>query len=221
MAAMDITSLLDELPADRRLALAYCAAAARADTLAVFLLDLRLSRLIAQKREPLLSQMRLAWWRDRLREEADGFHHDEPVLALLAQWGPAKAGLAALVDGWEVLLNEPPLSDSAIVAFAEGRARAFSLLAEQIGGGDWAGEAHRAGFNWALADLAMHTCDPVEVDQVQTLVAACDWRQPLLPAGLRPLAVLHGLAARKRGSGPLLESISDGLAAMRLGLFGR
>jgi hypothetical protein len=37
--------------------LAYCAAAARADILAVFLLDLRLSRLIAQRREPLLSQM--------------------------------------------------------------------------------------------------------------------------------------------------------------------
>lgn len=218
---MDITSLLDELPADRRLALAYSAAAVRADTLAVFLLDLRLSRLIAQRREPLLTQMRLAWWRDRLREEAPGFHHDEPVLALLADWGSTKAGLAALVDGWEVLLNEPPLSDSAIVAFAEGRARAFALLAERIGDGDRAREAHRAGFNWALADLAMRTSDPVEVNQVQVLAAACDWRRPSLPARLRPLTVLHGLAARKRGSGPLLESIGDGLAAMRLGLFSR
>lgn len=218
---MELAPLLDELPAERRLALAYAPSPVRADTLAVFLLDLRLSRLVAQRREPLLTQMRLAWWRDRLHEEAAGFHHDEPVLALLAQWGKAKAGLSTLVDGWEVLLNDPPLSDSAIVAFADGRARAFALLASQIGAGNSAAEAQRTMYNWALADLAVRTSDPDEVVRVRALAMSCDWRRATLPSALRPLAVLHGLAARKRGSGALLDGFSDGLAAMRLGLLGR
>lgn len=218
---MEFADLLDELPADRRLALAYAPAAVRADTLAVLLLDLRLSRLIAQRREPLLTQMRLAWWRDRLKEGASGFHHDEPVLALLAGWGDVKAELAALVDGWEALLTEPPISDGAIAAFADGRAKAFAALAERFEKQSDAAEAHRAGYNWALADLATRTSDPEEVAQVRSLAADRDWRRANLSSRLRPLAVLHGLAARKRGHGELLASMSDGLAAMRLGLFGR
>jgi len=218
---MELSSLLDELPADRRLALAYAPAAVRADTLAVFLLDLRLSRLIAQGREPLLTQMRLAWWRDRLREEAAGFHHDEPVLGLLAGWGDKKDRLADLVDGWEALLTEPPISDGAIAIFANGRGQAFAALAERFGNQSNAAEAHRAGYDWALADLAMRTSDPEEVAQVQALAASRDWKRADLPSSLRPLTVLHGLAARKRGNGPLLEGIGDGLIAMRLGMFGR
>lgn len=218
---MEFSSLLDELPADRRLALAYAPAAVRADTLAVFLLDLRLSRLIAQGREPLLTQMRLAWWRDRLREEAAGFHHDEPVLGLLAGWADNKTRLADLVDGWEALLTEPPISDGAIATFAYGRGQAFAALAEQFGNQLSTAEAHRAGYNWALADLATRTSDPEEVAQVQALAAARDWKRAVLPSSLRPLTVLHGLAARKRGNGPLLEGIGDGLIAMRLGMFGR
>ena len=101
---MELSPLLDELPADRRLALAYAPGIARADSLAVFLLDQRLSRLVSQQREPLLTQMRLAWWRDRLGEEVSGFHHDEPVLALLAGWGEHRQKLIGLVDGWEALL---------------------------------------------------------------------------------------------------------------------
>lgn len=217
---MELSSLLDELPADRRLALAYAPAAARADTLAVLLLDLRLSRLIIQGREPLLTQMRLAWWRDRLREEAGGFHHDEPVLALLADWPGSKVGLVALVDGWEALLADPPISDGVIAAFADGRGHAFASLAERVGAHSEAAEAHRAGYNWALADLAARTADAEEVAQVQALAAARDWVRPRLSAKLRPLAVLHGLAARKRGTGALLSGPRDGLAAMRLGLLG-
>lgn len=218
---MELAPLLDELPADRRLALAYASAAVRRDILAVLLLDLRLSRLIAQGREPLLTQMRLAWWRDRLREDASGFHHDEPVLALLSDWGQGKSQLTGLVDGWEALLTDPPINDGAIITFADGRGSAFAALARQLGTNGLAEEAHRAGFNWALADLASRTSDAEEVAQVQRLAAARDWARPGLPASLRPLTVLHGLAARKRGNGALLEGIADGLAAIRLGLLGR
>jgi len=218
---MEPAALLDELPPDRRLALAYAPAATRADCLAVFSLDLRLSRLLAQQREPMLTQMRLAWWRDRLSEEATGFHHDEPVLALLAPWGAQRAQLTALVDSWEALLAEPPLADFAVRNFAQGRAAAFTALAERAGAAGQAEEAARAGFNWALADLAAHISDPEELAVVKALIQTRDWSRPRIGKHLRPLALLHGLAARQRGNGALLGGIRDGLAAIRLGLLGR
>lgn len=218
---MDIASLLDELPAERRLALAYAPTAFRANNLVVILLDLRLSRLVAQRREPLLTQMRLAWWRDRLNEEPTGFHHDEPLLDLLKGWGPTRARLTALVDGWEALLVDPPITDGAIDLFAKGRGQAFAALAERCGVQGFADEARRAASNWALADLAARSADPTEAAQVQRTAAAADWKTPKLPRALRPLAVLHGLAARKQGKGPLVANISDGFAAMRLGILGR
>lgn len=218
---MDFAALLDELPAERRLALAYAPAAYRQDNLAVFLLDLRLSRLVAQRREPLLTQMRLAWWRDRLGEEPSGFHHDEPILRLLEDWGPHRAQLTALVDGWEALLVDPPITGAAIDIFAKGRAKAFTVLAARTGAAAFADEAGRAASNWALADLAARSSDLGEAEQVQHIAGTADWARPRLPRALRPLAVLHGLAARKRGKGPLLDGIGDAFAAMRLGMFGR
>lgn len=218
---MDLAPLFDELPAERRLALAYAPVNFRADTLAVFLLDLRLSRLVGQRREPLLTQMRLAWWRDRLLEEPSGFHHDEPLLRLLESWGPLRKQLIGLVDGWEALLVDPPIPDGAVRLFAEGRGQAFAALAERGGSGAYAPEAHRAAANWALADLAAKSSDPKEAARVQSLAAGANWQRPKLPRVLRPLAVLHGLASKKRGNGPLVANVSDALVAMRLGIFGR
>lgn len=218
---MELAPLLDELPPDRRLALAYAKPRVRNDALAIFLLDLRLSRLIAQRREPLLTQMRLAWWRDRLNEAPREFHHDEPVLALLADWGDRRRDLIALIDGWESLLAEPSIGDAVIDTFALGRAQAFAALARRQGCTSAAGEAARAGFNWALADLAARVSDAEEALFIRERLARQDWAAVRLPASLRPLAVLYGLARRKRGDGPLLDGIADGLAAVRLGLFGR
>ncbi len=217
---MELSPLLDELPADRRLALAYAPGIARADSLAVFLLDQRLSRLVSQQREPLLTQMRLAWWRDRLGEEVSGFHHDEPVLALLAGWGEHRQKLIGLVDGWEALLTDPPISETAIATFAHGRAQAFAALAGQLGLVDYAEEARRAAGNWALVDLAIHIGDPAETALVQDMIARQNWKPAKLHGKLRPLAVLHGLALRKKGAEPLLAGWRDGLLAVRLGLFG-
>lgn len=218
---MDLSPLLEELPAERRLALAYAPAAFRADSLAVFLLDLRLSRLVAQRREPLLTQVRLAWWRDRLSEEPTGFHHDEPLLRLLEDWGQTRAQLTALVDGWEALLTDPPITAQAIHLFAQGRGQAFAALAERCGQARYGQEALRTGSNWALADLAVRISDPAEARHVQSIAAAADWQRPRLPRVLRPLVVLHGLASRRMGQDRPAAPITDFIAAMRLGILGR
>lgn len=218
---MDPADLLDELPADRRLALAYAPKSARSAVLGLFLLDLRLSRIVSQAREPMLGQMRLAWWRDRLGEPLERSPAGEPLLALLASWGEQRAGLVPLVDGWEALLGDTVIEASELEAFAAGRGEAFALLAGVLGFADAASEARRAAHNWALADLAANLGKSDETGLVLDLAIARDWRPVRLPRALRPLAILHGLARRKRGAGQILAGIGDGLSAVRLGLFGK
>ena len=60
-----------------------------------------------------------------------------------------------------------------------------------------------------------------QVAVVKALIHTRDWSRPRIGKHLRPLALLHGLAARQRGNGALLGGIRDGLAAIRLGLLGR
>jgi phytoene synthase len=63
---MDFSQLAATLPIERRLALAYAPGRARAATLGLFALDAALGNLVRAAREPLLGQMRLAWWREEL-----------------------------------------------------------------------------------------------------------------------------------------------------------
>ena len=83
------------------------------------------------------------------------------------------------------------------------------------------------GQSWALADIASHLSDQREREAVLSLVRAQDWRWQPLPRKLRPLAVLHGLAARTNwhdaAMSPQTISLSPGalLAAVRIGITGR
>lgn len=216
---MDLAALIAELPIERRLALSYAPKAAQQPTAALFVLDGRLARIVSQGREPMLVQMKLAWWRDRLGEPAGASDRGEPLLKLFAEWGEGRHRLVALVDGWEALLSEPPLPDQAIEDFANGRAEACAALADVLLVGP--GDAARAGRNWALAELASRIDSADEAESVRELAAKAEWAPTKLPRALRPLAVLHGLARRQQGRGPLLSGPRDFLFALRLGLFGR
>lgn len=170
-------------------------------------LDTRLAQVVREAREPMLAQIRLAWWRDRLTEPADKRPAGEPLLALLGDDG---AVFAPLVDGWEALLGDAPLPQSAIGAFVQGRANALGGLAERL---DKSREpSEQVGRSWALADLASRLSHPEERAHVAALTASSGI--PRLPREMRPLVVLHGLAIRNR-NGP-----SALLVAMRLGIFG-
>ncbi len=216
---MDLPDLISELPIERRLALSYAPKDAREPTAALFVLDGRLARIVSQGREPMLVQMKLAWWRDRLGESVEAGDRGDPLLKLFADWGPARQRLVALVDGWEALLSEPPLPDAAIAAYADGRAEACGALAVRLG--VETADTCRAGRNWALAELASRIDSPEEATRVRQTAEQADWSRPKLPRALQSLLVLHGLAKRRRGTGPLLSGPSDFFCAMRLGLFGR
>ncbi|MBU1756741.1 MAG: hypothetical protein KJ703_07135, partial [Alphaproteobacteria bacterium] len=57
-----------ELALAPRIALGWTTDPVRTVLVPLFTLDERLARIVATVREPLLAQMRLAWWRDRLGE---------------------------------------------------------------------------------------------------------------------------------------------------------
>jgi phytoene synthase len=201
----------------QRLALAHAPRSTRAPILALLALDTRLSGFVRRGHEPLLAQMRLAWWRDTLGASRETWPRGDPLLDLLAGWRAPEA-LVALVDGWEALLGEQ-LDDPAIRDFAGGRQKAWQALAFETASGGSAGPAARY---WALADLAANLSDAGE----RARVIECARGEPFAPPGgraLRPLAILGGLGRRAlaRGGRPLLDGRVSALAALRLGLLGR
>ena len=210
---------MSELPAPQRLALAYASSRSRPPWLALLQLDARLAAMLRGRREPIATQLRLAWWRETLRRPPGEWPAGEPVLDALRCWRDP-SGLAALAEGWEALLSER-LAAREIAEFVDGRGRAFACLAEELGvmGVDDAAGAARI---WALADLAANISDGAE----RELVVEYGRRlgcPPRLSASLRPLAVLAalGAAALGRGGGELLAGPGSALLALRTGLTGR
>ena len=208
----------EELDPATRIALAYAPAPVRAGFAGIFLLDHVLRHATSGGREPMLKQIRLAWWRDELarlaNEKANPPH---PVLRHLAHHWRSEAGaLAALVDAWEELATG---NDFAIGAERVAKARGEAMASLAPGGAH--GRCLEAAQCWSRVDLAGFAPDLAVRESLLTAAAAMP---PVrLPAILRPLAVLDGLARRslKRGGAALMGDRLSPLAAMRLGIFGR
>lgn len=217
---MDFSQLVDTLPIERRLALAYAPGRARTATLGLFALDATLGNLVRGAREPLLGQMRLAWWREQLGKSAAQRAQGEPVLALLEQVPHLGQGLQCLVDGWEVLLGEAPIPQTELAKFTAARGEACAALAVAVGAEGHADLARGCGNEWALAELASRLSDPQEREFALEIAGAASWQAAVLPRSLRPLKILHSLAIRSKGHSPLLSRRRDILTAFRLGLLG-
>ncbi|MES2095429.1 MAG: squalene/phytoene synthase family protein [Pseudomonadota bacterium] len=198
-----------------RLAIGYAPAHRRAALVALFALDAALGQVLRTTREPMVGQMRLAWWREALARLDAAPPPGEPVLQALAvdvvPAGLTGAMLAELVDGWEPLLGD--IDDTAIAAHASRRGAAlFTLAGTLLGAGD-RDPLTLAGQGWALADLAANLSDPALVGTVRASA------ESLLTAAIghrwsrngRPLGAMT-LIARTKASG------SDGVSTVfRLG----
>lgn len=211
---------LSELPLEQRVALSYQRGAAREASLTLLALDNRLARAVRQAGEPVIAQMKLAWWRDRLGQTPALWPQGEPLLDRLRNWPDSPATLVALVDGWEALLAET-LDLGVLDEFSRGRARAWRSLAEGIGAGR-AEAVECAAVQWALADLSLKLGASEEASSARTHLGEVADPGPL-PGALRSLAVLRGLALRAvdRGSREVLDGPRALLAALRIGLAGR
>lgn len=210
------------LPTAQRLALSYAPARSRAPTLSLLALDARLDGLVRQAREPLLAQIRLAWWRDRLSENPENWPGGEPLLAALAESWKSPHALVGLVDGWEAMLGE--VAPEAVGQLANARADAWVTLHRELGCREDMNATALAGNRWATVDACAHLPDPADRKAARSLVdEALRNTKISLPRLLRPLAVLDTLARRslRRQDGGLLGGPPDLAAAIRVGLLGR
>jgi len=186
-----------DLDPDRILALSYMSTRRRPAVEALWRLDAALGGVLAGGREPMLSRIKLVWWRDALEALDAGPPPGEPVLQALAREvlprGVAGAEMAAMEEVWSLLLDPEPLGTAALETYAAERGgRLFRLSARLLGDQDPAIEG--AGRVWALADLARHSNEADADAALEALRAAAP--VPRLPAALRPLGMLAALARR-------------------------
>jgi phytoene synthase len=166
-----ITAELQARDRDRWLACLYAPASARPGLIALFALDCELAGLVASTTEPMLGEIRLAWWRERLEELDAGKAPAQPLLAALRDHAlPAVRGaeLAGLEDRWLAMIG----SDDVPAAHIDGGGLLFALAARLLGGD--AAVAEALGRAWVLGEKPA--------------------ARP--PAPLRPLAGLVALSAR-------------------------
>lgn len=218
---LPVDSSMNALPPERRIALKLTSPSLRPALRALLMLDARLGEIVSRAREPLLGQIRLAWWRERLADSTSSPSSGDPLMAsITADWPGQASDLAPLADAWEELLGNAPLADAAIHRFATGRGAAFAALARFACKGASAA-AGQAGERWALADFGFRTSSAQERASAIRLARGLPPTRHL-PRSLRGIAVLDGLAARSVArEEPLLAGRGGALAALRLGIFGR
>lgn len=181
-----------DLDPDRTLALAYVPAAARPAVEALWRLDVAFAAILATGTQMMISQMRLAWWREALVRLDEAPPPAEPVLqALAAHVLPRVSGaeLAAMEEGWLLLTSEEALTPAALADYAELRGGLLFAYAARL-----LDDSHfpvaEAGEAWALADLARHS-RRVEEIKPPPPAAGLKW-----PRKLRSLGMLAMLARR-------------------------
>ena len=196
MTTSPLFHALDMLPPLERLAVSYAPAGLRPLWIGVLALDQRLADAAREGRDPMMIQLRLAWWRDRMDRPAVEWPTGEPLLALLHAWDGERPALKALVDGWEAR-NVGDVGGAELLA-----ARIAAMVAlGRIAGDGQASAIARAASEWLDAEA---TPGP-----------------PLrLSRTMRPLLVLRGMAMRAR-SGRHSSALADFACAVRLGLLGR
>lgn len=149
-----MTASFEQLSPPQRLAVVYAPAKVRNAFALLLQFDERLSDIVSRVSEPMIGQLKLAWWRDALKAEQGQRPKGEPLLSMLAECEQPEltAAALALVDAWEMLLMEEHWSDALLDRFATARGEAVFggyLLLQQMDAP--AGSIAR---EWAKRDLA-------------------------------------------------------------------
>lgn len=211
--------LTETLPLAQRLALTYAPRAVRNDALALLALDARLAGIVRGDGEPIIAQMKLAWWRERLAQDPQDWPLGEPLLALLKAGRQDVSQLEPLVDGWEALLAKV-LDDQVVDSFADGRAALWQTFAAAHA--SRAEAIAQAAREQAMVELALNLGTEAEAEIARDVAKRQTWQKPNLPRALRPLSILHGLSRRalRAGANELLDGPGAMLTVMRLGIAG-
>jgi phytoene synthase len=179
-----------QLPPPANLAVAYTPVAFRPAFTLMLQLDARFADIVRKAREPMIAQIKLAWWRDAFAAEPALRPKGEPLLQALGACGDviSPSALEDLVSAWELLLGEREWAAQDVETHAALRGRA--IFGSYAG---WIGEASdisALSHQWALDALRVECPSKLSVPNKQALAA--------LPKGrkLRPLSIL-AMSVRK------------------------
>jgi 15-cis-phytoene synthase len=178
----------------KRLALAYSAKPFRRLLEVILGFDDRLASVVLHASEPLIAQIRLAWWSDVISKPVSERPIGEPFLSLLGEIereypeAVLQQTLIMLIDVWGILLAHDDWSSSVLQEFADVRAKTiFGSYAFAVGGDDR--EAVKAGIYWALADLHNQVRAEEERQNIAKILVT-KLKPSRLAHTLRPLEIL-------------------------------
>jgi phytoene synthase len=179
---MTMNAVLD-LDPPTRLAIAYARSDIRSAFALLLQIDNRFADILRHAREPMIAQIKMAWWREAFASAVEARPKGEPLLQALNETGgriPLSA-LEALASAWEHLLGHEQFSQESIDTHSELRAEAiFKTYAAWMGSME---DMHPIGRSWALETLRM---------AFPERFADCPMPSAPLPKAraLRPLSIL-------------------------------
>ena len=182
------------------IALAYAKRELREDFHALLALDAALGNALRAAVSPQLPQIRLAWWREQLASEAQAEPAADPVIMAIRnsirRHGVKRRALVDLVNGWETLLDDWPLSAELLLDYARLRGGGLFSSAADVAGIVPDYDCLAAGGLWALADFAKHCSDQSTESRAREIARAIGAKARQLPKALRPFAILTRFAER-------------------------
>ncbi len=211
----DLEALVRRVDPDRWLSSRFIAdPQARADVIAIYAYDYELARAPRVATNPLMGEIRLAWWREVLDEMFEGRHvRHHPTAQALAEvvrrHGLPRAPLETMIDGRYRELDPEPLQAAEALTLARDTAGSAAALAARVL--DPAADldaAATAGSTWGLARLVgAGKGGGAGLDLAAARRAARSLSVPAFPA------VLHATLAGPRAAG---RAVADLEARTRL-----
>lgn len=192
----------------------------------IIALDNECARIARQAKEPMMAQIRLAWWRDGLASEEALPAHRSPQmddLRALPRFRDVREAVIAMIDGWEELIlwnGDQP--EAMLELYASGRGGGvFTALCP-----DCAGNAALEGAIWAMWDLAGHLGDEELAGEALAYGRGLIAQQDAVSTGKLPrmLAMLSGSARHDMKQGramPLQLTPRLYMRLLRLQILGR
>ena len=159
--AEDLDAVVRRVDPDRWLASRFVAdPLARADLIALYAFNYELSRAAEVASQPMIGEIRLAWWREAVEEIFEGrAPRRHPVVQALAEAvqrrGLSRLALDGLVDERLRDLDGWPLRPEEVEPYVEGTAgRLMALAAMVLAPGTDPHSVRHAALAWGLSGLA-------------------------------------------------------------------
>lgn len=142
----------DALSPPQRLAVVYARPDVREAFSVLLAFDAKMRAIVATTSEPLIGQLKLAWWRDAIMADHGRRPRGEPLFTWIDALGAntVRTELLLLLDAWEILLVEEG-TDAALARSASDRSAGIFGGYQRLVGCD--ADLDELGTAWAISDL--------------------------------------------------------------------